>query len=611
MSAVVAMMRRRYQQRWFWMALAILLILLTFGLGAVTRWPSGSNNNNNNSDKVLLAVRGREHPPPSAQQQQPTLSLTDLPGYTGWARPEATLAGHFAIKEQQQQQQQQQHYDAMVDQDWSIVVQCHHDSYCSAQQQPWFFVRAYGPAIVTGTVEPLLASSSSNNNNKNNNNDEYKVAIHPLVPGQYWLEVVLTYSHPIDPQHFPLLSTLPPPYYEGYLLPGFPLSLTVRGTTTTSNSKTTTTTTTTPSTMRQQYCTAEQLTLLLSGDNDDDFQQEWKRASWRVVHTNKQTPYHHDDNDDDGDEHHGTTSNVTLRGYQWGHNSLGFQAAYEYRDCRLHHDLTKAITILQQQSSSSSCSSSSSFTKTNKLHIILIGDSVMRLQKDYLRQQLNPEMVDITFLELYGGALRCARQSGPYVNDLIHGSNNAAHHPRRTVVLFNSGMHDIHRLCGPSFADDRTTYLTIPDELQQQSCLQVYQTAIRQLTATVQQIPAAVRLFQTTTAAWPKYGNYGVAWSPRYAQELPLDAHFVERFNQVAIHEIQNLTKNSSSSSNSHNKPIAVVDAYWMTLARPDNRETNQDADIGKKLSHPGYEVVSFMVRVWWQVAVQLLLCSG
>jgi len=157
-AMMMMMMRRSYCQprRWFWMALAVLLLILTFGLmGAVTRrWPSSSSSN----DKVLLRIEQQQ------QQQQPTLGLTDLPGYTGWARPEATLAGHFAII---QQQQQQQPYDAMVDQDWSIVVQCQHDTYCSGahhqqqQQPPWFFVRAYGPAIVTGTVGPAATATTT------------------------------------------------------------------------------------------------------------------------------------------------------------------------------------------------------------------------------------------------------------------------------------------------------------------------------------------------------------------------------------------------------------------------------------------------------------------
>jgi hypothetical protein len=54
---------------------------------------------------------------------------------------------------------------------------------------------------------------------------------------------------------------------------------------------------------------------------------------------------------------------------------------------------------------------------------------------------------------------------------------------------------------------------------------------------------------------------------------------------------------------------IHVLDGYWMTLARPDNREVGLEKMLGKHLVHPGEEVLHAMVRVWMQVLLQSMSC--
>jgi hypothetical protein len=485
--------------------------------------------------------KARQLPLPNVSVQTPhpdrppSLAISELPGYTGWARPSSTLAGRFRIQQVQKQVPLAHH-------DWSLTLVC--DNNCPESAQPWFFVRAYGPAILTGSVETIR------NNNKNNK--MFKVTIHPHLAGFYTLEVVLTYSNPQRIEHFPLTKEqLPPSFYEGYLIPGFPMQITV----TDENHK---------ELIEKPFCSHEHL--VINSDNDD----VWKRASWRILSTNRQPRNFLGDN-----------NNVTLRGYQWGNNSLGFTATYEYITCKLIGSLSEGYNR--------QCKNK----KT--LNVIMIGDSVMRLQKDFLEQNLSSDLVNITFVELYGGILRCSRLSGPRVEDLTESLQKSA--AEQTVVIFNSGMHDIHRLCGHSWAEDRAEYLTSGE--QTLPCTMNYQKAMRELLESVHTIPAAAYIFQTTTAAWPKYGNYGIAWDPRNAQELPLDEAFSKRFNQVAIDEIQRHQAND----------FHIIDAYWITLARPDNREINQRADIGKKLSHPGYEVISHMVRIWWQATLSIL-CS-
>jgi len=59
---------------------------------------------------------------------------------------------------------------------------------------------------------------------------------------------------------------------------------------------------------------------------------------------------------------------------------------------------------------------------------------------------------------------------------------------KQCIVIFNTGMHDIHCLCGAEWYDDHCTYLnqtelTLP-------CTTLYEMALRVLLDAVLQIPA-------------------------------------------------------------------------------------------------------------------------
>jgi len=167
----------------------------------------------------------------------------------------------------------------------------------------------------------------------------------------------------------------------------------------------------------------------------------------------------------------------------------------------------------------------------------------------------------------------------------------------RRIVMFNTGLHDILRLCSAEaeFSKDRKDYLSAKE--QQQSCTALYRQAVRLLANVVDQFPAELKIFQTSTAGWPKYGNYGLAWDPGRGQGLPMDPSFVQFFNQIAM---ETLGEEQFRNSN-----IRILDGYWITLARPDNRETSSRADTGKKLAHSGFEVVDAMVQVWSTLLIQ------
>ncbi|KAL3919435.1 MAG: hypothetical protein SGARI_007209 [Bacillariaceae sp.] len=134
------------------------------------------------------------------------------------------------------------------------------------------------------------------------------------------------------------------------------------------------------------------------------------------------------------------------------------------------------------------------------------------------------------------------------------------------------------------------------------SCVAEYRNIMQDFVLQIQQFPASLKVFQTSTAAWPKYGNWGIEWQDNNPQNMPLVSDFVHRFNEIAVDVINEMNRKSSPK----NEIIHMMDGYWMTYARPDNREIG---DIGKKLSHAGDEVLSVMARMWSKMIVDAIAC--
>lgn len=474
-------------------------------------------------------------PPDNNLHPASTLTVwpNELPGYTGWARPEQTDAGRFQILGDP-------FPSVMAGQKWEITVEC---SSCS--NESWFYLRAYGPAVITGTVQ-------------RQSQGRYRMHFFPMDPGTYTVEVVLTFSAVPPMTEFPLRDVKIPDY-EGYLLPGFPFFLTVTGNTP-------------PLEVKLPYCTLEQLT----ANNESPF----TFARWRLVDSIKSSTHTKAVPGDDS---------IQLAAYQQSFQGLGLRFSYDRTDCRIMGVPTAKFHPFDD------CASSLAMP----LHIILVGDSVMRLQSTvlngWMKHMIDSGHAKITFYELYGGTLRSERFSGPKLSAIPHEQASLG---ERKIVLFNSGLHDIHRLCGDEWNDDRQTYMN-ESELQQ-SCVDMYRVALDTLVSNVLQIPQVdLFVFQTTTAGWPKYGNYGVAWSPMHGQGLPLDTGFVDRFNRIALDFISEVKQKTA-----HNR-LHIMDGYWVSLPRPDNREISKKADIGKKLSHPGHEVTYAMVRFFTTIILQ------
>lgn len=117
--------------------------------------------------------------------------------------------------------------------------------------------------------------------------------------------------------------------------------------------------------------------------------------------------------------------------------------------------------------------------------------------------------------------------------------------------------------------------------------------------------PASQTMFQLTTAAWPKWGNWGISWPQHREQPYLLSTHWTEQYNRIAMHVIQQENNNVN-----HGRAIEAMDAYWMSLARPDHREISEKGRRAK-LAHPGPEVITALVRTYLTLVVSQLGCMA
>ena len=260
--------------------LATLLLLVTIQLlrehsnvflplgGSVTQTKFGGGEN----DNTIVSIRPG-----------------DLPGYTGWGRSESTLAPFFRIVSPPSA--------GTSGSDITFRLECTESSVCSSAA-PAFYVRAYGPSIITGIVDRIPRTKN-----------EFDVTLKPIVdPGSYLVEVVLTFSNLPDFRLFPLPddNAYHQFLYEGYHVLGSPFQIIVSGSAA-------------PQPSELPLCRSDQLVETFRGSLGD-------RARWRVVDVV---------NNDKHQQNSFRTTNVTLEGYQKSLNSLGLLLDYQFRDCRL------------------------------------------------------------------------------------------------------------------------------------------------------------------------------------------------------------------------------------------------------------------------------------
>jgi hypothetical protein len=436
------------------------------------------------------------------------LSFGDLPGYTGWTRPAETLAGWFEVLQDAPAAVAAGNY-------WNVSIICRHP--LCQHGGSLFFIRAYGRSVLPGEVHDRRDGT-------------YDISIMFADPGPHAVEVVLTFSTPPDMNTFPVDAE--EPGYEGYLLPGFPLTVTVTRETGLASSR---------------RCGFSDLT-------SNSSRSAIALGRWLVV--KKQASRQ---------DREKTTVSADLRavsrkGYQSGLNSIGVQMEYEIYNCLLPQQLDLRHDLL---------------SSAKKLHVIFIGDSNMGKQYDIFND-LRTGVPTTLIPTNQGLAVRLKE-----IKQSLRHLQEEAGREKKFVILFNAGLHDIGQLCSMKWAWKRRTYIH-----DSSPCVDHYRQSLIQLVDLIQSFPAELAVFQTTTAGWPKWGNFGFAWSPSRLQPLPLDTSSVAHFNEIAWSVMQKAD-------------IPVLDSYWLTLARPDHREVDVVNSIGPHLSHAGPQVYDSLVRQW------------
>ena len=521
-----------------------------------------------------------------------------------------------------------------------ITIRCQGHTGCKTQHnyrktQNLFFTRAYGPSVISGIILP---SQQQQSNGSNDDHTDYMVQFRFLDPGIYTVEVVITFSNTVSFDRYPLRENEDEePNYEGYMLPEFPLQVQVVGSGDGSQVSSPT-----PTTI-DRLCSFSELTEQSSSSD------ALSKARWKVKSkSNMQV-----------DEKYATSSTIDLPissdGYKRNIHSTGIQMTYEYTNCTLisksafskrqgnNNPFYQCATNNRRSGGGSSSvsdnggghrqlqESNTKKTKTKQqLIVIFIGDSVMRIQKNmfdgYLKN-IDSDIITIKtiMIELYTGYRRCEKLVGPNVQKSLQDIKkeyNIGDGPAnkdsstKVAILFNTGLHDIHRLCGQEFTKDRLEYLPTNDDAKRVDlikgtfkCIDEYKSILQDFTKIIEEFPAKLRVFQSTTAGWPKYGNYNIEWPTHRGQNLPLSPDIVSYYNEfsynVLLEKQRGLSQHINNDDN-HQDGIHIMDGYWITYSRPDNREIG---DIGHKLSHPGLEVQSAMVRIWIMLLLEKV-CS-
>jgi hypothetical protein len=481
-----------------------------------------------------------------AQDSTLRLRLGDLPGYTGWARPPFTWAHGFSMVQATTQ--------PTVGQNLTIMVHCSYDA-CH-KGGSLFYVRAYGSSILPGQVVDYK-------------NGSYDFVVIPHDPGTLVMEVVLTFSQ--VPPMISLPSSLEPGY-EGYLLPDFPMTLNVADST------------------RGLLKGSQPSSLLPFCNNQQLVETSPSSAlqSGRWVLTEKVS---HTANITNGIVNSTRDFPIHRKSFESGWNSLGFRMDYHYLDCQLVSEskVRERDTLFQALHSGTA-----NGLPHKPLHFVFIGDSNTRIQSSMFQDYFGG--ISVTYIPTNGGLVVTLEPVQQALDQLQLLDDHF-------FVVFNAGLHSIFELCDSSRASRRAEYMNITNDF---SCVATYRDAVQQLIQAVHAFPAMLKVWQTTMAAWPKWGVPSAAWPWRY-QMYPLDMSGCEAFNQI----VWDVLISHDDDKKMVWEDIHVMDTYWLTYARPDHRQVDAKNSLTGRLMHAGPEVYSVLTRKWAHMILNTIANYG
>jgi hypothetical protein len=534
-----------------------------------------------NSKKKTTTVKKGNHKNNDQKRDEDETSDTsmltilphELPGYTGWARPLYTLVDNFAILG----------FSASVataGHEWSVKVACQHHVQCR-RGGALFYVRAYGRSLLPGRVVDHA-------------NGRYTITILPHDVGRYTLEVVLTISKKPDWEELPLKGRPGEPSYEGYLLPGFPLSFSVVEPKVKQKS-------TKSAPLVLPLCRAQEL---LETSTDSAL----STGRWLVVNKTRRLPYpqqpemqsaYSSSNRDNSGKSNGTTTTtsseflfsdteqINIDTYTNSLASVGFQMDYFHNDCNV---LTLDQISDKHTWHAAMQASALDISKQKALHLLFIGDSNTRNQYNYFRDYVAKPtsymagLVKHTYIDMMGDWPTTFNHTREMLYNITVA--NADTKDDHFFVVFNVGLHEVTNRCS---INGMRKGLKLEGK-----CHEVYQKDVQQLMDLMQRMlpRALIKIWQSTTAGWPKWGLFGVGWPQHYGQKFPREPNFCGYINDLAWPIVQ-------GNNSNNNNDVHVMDTYWLTLSRPDHREVVEKESIRTfyKLVHLGPEVYSILVR--------------
>jgi len=161
------------------------------------------------------------------------IATTELPGYTGWNRDRvnSNVDDCFVSKIGNQivtvddPLNTFQHHITNLNNVWTVSIACQNITVPDKQGHlpvPSFYARAYGPAILVGSMNNNIVSTSFTQGGKQYISRD--LSFHIMDEGLYTVEVVLESIFSPNIHSLPHTPDLP---YAGFLLRGFPLILNV------------------------------------------------------------------------------------------------------------------------------------------------------------------------------------------------------------------------------------------------------------------------------------------------------------------------------------------------------------------------------------------------
>ena len=502
------------------------------------------------------------------------LAPGELPGYTGWARPELTLAGHYQIIGVSDTKGQ-------THAEWSVDVECTALPQCQ-NGGSLFYLRAYGPSILAGRME-------------DNGDGTYRAVFYPTDAGRYTIEVVLEFSQRPEYDMFPVGANDTELPYEGWLLPGFPMQITIEEADAEDRAGGNDSTNAVAVANNNQNAASAPLAderpwCGLDGLLETDTDSGRTRGRWKVV-DNVRTKYHRQITPDG--------NGVSYLGYQHGLNSLGVKLKYDNNDCRV---LTYAranrdadgVHLVDRCLSGLGIANSPQ--PQDQIHVIFVGCSVVRLMHssfDFLLRKANVTNVRTSLVDIRRGLFRTL----PHMKSRLNNFTKTYPDERRFVV-FNTGLHDIDRLCsGRMWAarerDQELMNQTLPVG---EPCITTYRRQFQEMVQFIGNYPAELKVFRSTTPGWMKYGNFGFSWPTDFTQPFQRSHHMVTQINEIAFDALANADNADD---------VLIMDGFWTSLARPDNTEMGPRNQIGKHMVHPGVEVMDALARKFMHIMVR------